>query len=64
MIYIYDEVKTALQNHLKDSNNKSMMLYQCTIQDLYDNYHSLTDEQKQFLYWYEYKMPVGTGPCA
>lgn len=64
MIYIYDEVKRHYKNHLKDSNNKSMMLYQCSIQDLYDNYHSLTDEQKQFLYWYEYKMPVGTGPCA
>ncbi len=25
---------------------------------------NLTDEQKDFLFWYEYKMPVGIGACA
>lgn len=64
MIYVYDETKRQYKKYIKESNSKCMALYNCTIQDLFDNKDILTDEQKDFLFWYKYKMPVGTGSCS
>lgn len=64
MIYIYDETKQKYKQYIKKSETRCQTLYQCSIQDLYDSYDILTDEQKDFLFWYERKMPVGTGNCA
>ena len=64
MIYIYDETKRDYKKYIKESNDKCKLIYNCSIQDLYDNKDSLSDEQKEFLFWYEFKMPVGTGDCS
>ena len=64
MIYIYDETKRDYKKYIKESNDKCKLIYNCSIQDLYDNKNSLSDEQKEFLFWYEFKMPVGTGECS
>ena len=64
MIYIYDEIKRDYKKYIKESNDKCKLIYNCSIQDLYDNKNSLSDEQKEFLFWYEFKMPVGTGECS
>lgn len=64
MIYIYDEAKRDYKKYIKESNDKCKLIYNCSIQDLYDNKNSLSDEQKEFLFWYEFKMPVGTGECS
>ena len=64
MIYIYDEIKRKYKNYIKESEIKCAALYDCSIQDLYSKKDNLTDEQKDFLFWYEYKMPVGIGACA
>lgn len=64
MIYIYDETKRDYKKYIKESNDKCKLIYNCSIQDLYDNKDSLSDEQKEFLFWYEFKMPVGTGECS
>ena len=64
MIYVYDETKQKYKQYIKKSETRCQTLYQCSIQDLYDSYDILTDEQKDFLFWYERKMPVGTGNCA
>lgn len=64
MIYIYDEIKRKYKNYIKESEIKCAALYNCSIQDLYSKKDNLTDEQKDFLFWYEYKMPVGIGACA
>lgn len=64
MIYVYDETKRTYKQYIKESNLKCNTLYNCKIQDLYDDYDSLNEEQKDFLFWYERKMPVGTGDCA
>ena len=64
MIYIYDEAKRDYKKYIKESNDKCKLIYNCSIQDLYDNKDNLSDEQKEFLFWYEFKMPVGTGECS
>lgn len=64
MIYVYDETKRIYKKYIKESNSKCIALYNCTIQDLYNNYDMITDEKKEFLFWYEYKMPVGIGSCV
>lgn len=64
MIYIYDETKRDYKKYIKESNDKCKLIYNCSIQDLYDNKDNLTDEQQEFLFWYEFKMPVGIGNCS
>ena len=64
MIYIYDETKRDYKKYIKESNDKCKLIYNCSIQDLYNNKDGLSDEQKEFLFWYEFKMPVGTGECS
>lgn len=64
MIYIYDETKRDYKKYIKESNDKCKLIYNCSIQDLYSNKDNLSDEQKEFLFWYEFKMPVGTGECS
>src|SRR5574344_2669510 len=64
MIYIYDETKRNYKKYIKESNDKCKLIYNCSIQDLYDNKDNLTEEQKEFLFWYEFKMPVGIGDCS
>lgn len=63
MIYIYDDLKKEYTDFVKESNGKCYSLFQCTIDELY-SIHNLTEEQESFLWWYEYKMPVGNGQCA
>ncbi len=64
MIYIYEETRRSYKKYIKESNDKCYALYNCSIQDLYHNRKELSDEQKDFLSWYELKMPVGTGNCS
>lgn len=64
MIYVYDETKGQYKQYIKESNAKCYAIYKCSIDDLYAKYDNLTDEQKDFLFWYERKMPVGTGNCS
>lgn len=64
MIYIYEETKRDYKKYIKESNDKCHALYNCSIQDLYLNIDTLSDEQNEFLSWYDLKMPVGTGACS
>lgn len=64
MIYVYSETKKLYREYVQESNSKSMALYNCTIDELYDKEGLLTEEQMEFLFWYEYKMPVGIGDCS
>lgn len=63
MIYIYDETRKQYKQYIKESNIKCHAIYNCSIEELY-NQKNLTDEQKEFLFWYERKIPVGMGNCA
>lgn len=64
MIYVYEEIRRSYKKYIKESNDKCYAIYDCSIQELYENYKSLTREQQDFLYWYQIKMPVGTGDCS
>lgn len=64
MIYVYDQTKQDYKRYVKESNDKCYAMYNCSIRDLYDNVDSLSDEKKEFLFWYEFKMPVGIGNCS
>lgn len=64
MIYVYDDLKRDYKKYVKESNAKCYAIYNCCIQDLYKDYDRLSGEQKEFLYWYEFKMPVGAGNCS
>ena len=63
MIYIYEELRQKYRDYIKDSEAKCQSLYKCSISDLYSK-ENLTPEEYDFLWWHEYKMPVGNGPCA
>ena len=64
MIYVYEETKSNYKRYIKESNDKCHALYNCSIPDLCSDIDNLSDEQKEFLFWYEFKMPVGTGNCS
>ena len=64
MLFRSDETKRQYKQYIKESDSKCYALYHCSIQDLYNNYDSISDEQKEFLFWYERKMPVGIGNCS
>ena len=64
MIYVYDDTKRKYKKYVKEANIKCKATYNCSIDDLSRNYEKLSDDQKDFLFWYEYKMPVGTGECS
>lgn len=63
MIYVYDETKKQYKQYVKESNAKCYAIYKCSIQELSEK-ENLTDEQKEFIFWYERKMPVGIGNCS
>lgn len=64
MIYIYDDIRRSYKKYIKESNTKCMMQFGCKIDDLYNLGTDLTNEQYDFLCWYEKMMPVGMGSCA
>lgn len=64
MIYVYDETRRTYKKYIKEGDDKCRAVYNCSVQDLRNHRESLTEEQKEFLFWYELKMPVGTGNCA
>lgn len=63
MIYIYEELRQKYRDYIKDSEAKCQSIYKCSISDLYSK-KNLSPEEYDFLWWHEYKMPVGNGPCA
>lgn len=64
MIYVYEETRQAYRRYMKESNDKCQALYNCSVEELYAKRDHLSEEQREFLFWYEFKMPVGTGDCS
>lgn len=64
MIYVYEDTRRDYKKYIRESNDKCYAIYSCSVEDLYANYNNLSDEQKEFLFWYEFKIPVGTGSCS
>lgn len=63
MIYVYDDYRKEYNNYIKASNIKCLSLYGITLDEMIAK-EPKTDEEMQFLYWYNVKMPFGMGDCA
>lgn len=62
-IYVYDYVKSDYKKYIKENESKCKRLFGCSIDDLYKK-NELSEEEKDLLFWYEYRFPVGMGNCA
>lgn len=62
-IYIYDYVKSDYDNYVKNSNDKCLRRFNMTYEELL-NKENKTEEEENFIYWYDKQMPVGFGSCA
>lgn len=63
MTYVYDDYRIKLKQYIDNCNEKCFDMYKCTIDELY-NIENKTEEQIEFLRWYEIKMPFGMSDCA
>lgn len=62
-IYIYDYVKREFKNYMKLHENKSLKTFGISLDKLLTK-DNLSDEEKNFIYWYNRKMPIGMGECS
>ena len=62
-IYIYDYIKSDYDNYVKNSNDKCLRRFNMTYEEL-ENKENKTEEEENFIYWYNKQMPVGLGSCA
>ena len=65
MRYIYPDLMKQYNNYINTTNKNSLREFQLTIDELKSiPYKELSDRQKEFLGYFEMKMPVGTGDCV
>lgn len=63
MVYVYDDYRVTYNKYIKECDIKCNRLYGCTINELYA-LEDKTEEQIEFLRWFEIKSPFGMGDCA
>lgn len=64
MRYIYPSLMKEYNTYINNTDRNSLREFQLTVNELKNiPKDKLTDRQKEFLKYYEYKMPVGTGDC-
>lgn len=63
MIYVYDDYRIKYKKYIDDCNKKCRRKYGLSIDELY-NLENKTEDQIEFLYWYEEKMPFGMSNCS
>lgn len=65
MIYIYPDLKNQYKTYASNTEKNSLREFKITIQELMSiPYKDLTDRQKEFLYYYNARFPVGMGDCV
>ena len=65
MKYIYPMLMKQYNNYFKNTNRNALREFQMTVDELYRTpIEELTEQQKEFLKYYEYRMPVGTSDCV
>ncbi len=65
MRYIYPALMKQYNAYIKNTNRNALREFQMTVDELYSTpIGELTDRQKEFLRYYEYRMPVGTNDCV
>lgn len=63
MIYVYDDYRIKYKKYIDDCNKKCRRKYNLSIEELY-NLENKTEDQIEFLYWYEEKFPFGMSDCS
>lgn len=63
MQYIYPSAKAEFNNYQKRNNEKCLMRFRITLDELL-NKENKTSEEKKFIYWYYDRMPLGIAPCT
>lgn len=64
MRYIYPMLMKQYNTYVKNTDKNALREFQMTISEMLAKpYEELTERQKEFLRYYEYRMPVGTGAC-
>lgn len=63
MIYVYDDYKRDYKNYMDVSNIKCLNLFGISLNELI-NKENKTQEENDFIYWFNKKMQFGLGECA
>lgn len=65
MRYIYPALMRQYNTYIKNTNKNALREFKITVEELLSlPFRELTDRQSEFLRYYKYKMPVGTGDCV
>lgn len=65
MRYIYPDLKKQYNTYIKNTEKNAMREFGISVEELAEiPYKDLTDRQKDFLFYYKLRMPVGTGDCV
>lgn len=65
MRYIYPDLARKYNTYIKNTDKKALREYQMTVAELQSlPADKLSDEQSDFLRYYEYRMPVGRNDCV
>lgn len=65
MRYIYPALMKQYNTYIKNTNKNALREFQMTVDELNQMPScKLTDRQSDFLRYYRYRMPVGTGDCV
>ncbi len=65
MRYIYPALMKQYNTYIKNTNKNALREFQMTVDELLSlPENSRTEQQNEFLKYYHYRMPVGTGNCV
>ena len=65
MRYIYPDLMKQYNTYIKNTNRNALRKFQVTVDEMRaKSYSELSEEQRDFLRYYDYRMPVGTGDCV
>lgn len=65
MRYIYPALSQKYNTYLKNTDKNALREFQFTVSELKNiPEDEMTDRQREFLRYYDYRMPVGTGDCV
>lgn len=65
MRYIYPALMKQYNTFIKNTNRNALREFQMTVSEMKNlPYRELNDRQKDFLKYFDYRMPVGVGDCV
>lgn len=65
MRYIYPDLMKQYNTYIKNTDKNALREFQLTVSELRSMpYESLTERQREFLRYYDYRIPVGMGDCV